>query len=68
MTGYALVISLSLCCSGIFGQGKSAEKVTVLDKIPTETSYSWWVDGKSSVSCSGLLSLPPENVSLSELL
>jgi hypothetical protein len=53
MTRYVLVISLSLCCSSIFGQGKSAEKVSVLDKIPTETSYSWWVDGKSSVSCSG---------------
>ncbi len=44
---------LALCCSSAFAKDKPTEKVTVIENIPTTTSYNWWVDGKDTISCSG---------------
>ena len=50
LTAFAIVV---LCCSSAFAKDQHLEKVIVLDKIPTTTSYNWWVDGKSTTSCRG---------------
>ena len=45
--------TLLLCCSGLFAKGMAKEKVEIIDNIPTTSSYIWWVEGKSGISCTG---------------
>ena len=40
------------CCTGANAKDKT-ETVSVIDKVPTSTSYAWYVAGQSSVSCTG---------------
>jgi hypothetical protein len=49
-----IVISvLALVCTCAFAKSTPKETLVVLDKIPTEITYTWQMAGRGSISCSG---------------